>query len=90
MSTEQRNQPISGTKLFTLVLAAICVGLILLLTFPWPQPGATRGRTGTMNNLKQIALAIINYSVTNRRMPPAAIYSDDGKPLLSWRVLILP
>src|SRR5712691_6018975 len=31
-----------------------------------------------------------NYSDTYRRLPPAAVCGPDGKPLLSWRVLILP
>jgi hypothetical protein len=42
------------------------------------------------NNLKQIALAMHNYHDTNKRFPAQAVYSPDGKPLLSWRVLILP
>jgi Protein of unknown function (DUF1559) len=31
-----------------------------------------------------------NYHDVNGRFPPAAVYSKDGKPLLSWRVLLLP
>lgn len=43
------------------------------------------------NNLKQIALATINYADSmNGNLPPAAICDKTGKPLLSWRVLILP
>jgi hypothetical protein len=46
----------------------------------------------SMNNLKQIALAMHNYldATANKRFPPPAIYSKEGKPLLSWRVMILP
>lgn len=50
-------------------------------------------RTVSVNNLKQIGLAIHNYHDTYKRLPPAAISSvknRDGKPLLSWRVAILP
>jgi hypothetical protein len=48
-------------------------------------------RIQSMNNLKQIALAMINYADTNGgTLAPQAIYGKDGKPLLSWRVLILP
>lgn len=48
-------------------------------------------RTQSTNNLKQIALAMHNYHDVNKGLPPAAIYSKDGtKPLLSWRVAILP
>jgi RNA polymerase sigma factor (sigma-70 family) len=47
-------------------------------------------RTQSANNLKQIALAMHNYHDTYGRFPPQAISTKDGKPLLSWRVAILP
>jgi hypothetical protein len=47
-------------------------------------------RTQSMNNLKQIALAMHNYEATYRGFPPAFKADKEGKPLLSWRVLILP
>jgi hypothetical protein len=31
-----------------------------------------------------------NYASQHGRLPPAVVYGDDGTPLLSWRVLILP
>src|SRR4051812_39897469 len=31
-----------------------------------------------------------NYEATHGSFPPHALYGKDGKPLLSWRVLILP
>lgn len=31
-----------------------------------------------------------NYNDSHGRMPPAVVYGADGKPLYSWRVLILP
>src|SRR6266446_498128 len=42
------------------------------------------------NNLRQIGLALHNYRDTYGRFPPAAIYSKDGQPVLSWRVALLP
>lgn len=42
------------------------------------------------NNLKQIAIAMHNYHDVNNGFPPAAVCDKSGKPLLSWRVLILP
>ena len=42
------------------------------------------------NNLKQIALAMMNFHDTYGFLPPPAICGKDGKPLLSWRVAILP
>jgi hypothetical protein len=48
-------------------------------------------RTVSMNNLKQLALGFHVYADDNKgTLPPAAIVSKDGKPLLSWRVAILP
>jgi hypothetical protein len=47
-------------------------------------------RAQSINNLKQIALAMHNYLSTNGTFPPQAIYDKDGKALLSWRVLLLP
>lgn len=47
-------------------------------------------RQRSVENLKTLALAMHNYHSTNGQFPPAAIYSSDGKPLLSWRVLLLP
>ena len=43
-----------------------------------------------MNNLKQIGLAFHNYHCANNAFPRAAITDKRGKPLLSWRVAILP
>ena len=47
-------------------------------------------RLQCMNNLKQIVLAMHNYQAANNTFPPAFVADKDGKPLLSWRVLILP
>jgi hypothetical protein len=47
-------------------------------------------RTQDQNNLKQIALAMHIYHEANRAFPSAAICDNNGKPLLSWRVAILP
>ena len=46
-------------------------------------------RTQSANNLRQIALASLNYESAFMRLP-ANIVSADGMPLLSWRVAILP
>lgn len=42
------------------------------------------------NNLKQMGLAFHNYADTYRKFPARATTDDDGKPLLSWRVMLLP
>jgi hypothetical protein len=54
------------------------------------KPRAAAARQKSSNNLKQIALALHNYEAKNGVFPPAAIVDKKGKPLLSWRVAILP
>jgi len=47
-------------------------------------------RRQSIENLKQIALAMLNCESAEKHYPAPANYSPDGKPLLSWRVQILP
>ena len=47
-------------------------------------------RAATLNNLKNISLALQNYHDQHKALPPQAKFDANGKPLLSWRVLILP
>jgi hypothetical protein len=51
---------------------------------------AAAGRTQSMNNIKQMALALHNYHDANGSFPPTGNLGKDNKPLLSWRVHILP
>jgi Protein of unknown function (DUF1559) len=51
------------------------------------QPAA---RSVSMNNLKHIGLAIHNHAATYGDRLPGNILDKEGKPLLSWRVAILP
>ena len=47
-------------------------------------------RSQSMNNLKQIGLAMHNYHDAHKCFPAAASYDAQGRPLLSWRVHVLP
>ncbi len=66
---------------------------MMLIALLLPAVGAAREaarRAQCTNNLKQIGLAIMNYESANGMFPPVAIFDANGKPLLSWRVSILP
>jgi hypothetical protein len=48
-------------------------------------------REQVQTNLRHIGQGLGRYANQNGgRLPPAAVYAKDGRPLLSWRVLLLP
>jgi prepilin-type processing-associated H-X9-DG protein len=87
----------SGGSLVLVVVLAVIVGLFLCggvgvaLLLPAVQAAREAARRAQCsNNLKQIALALHNYHDTYKSFPPAYTVDADGKPLHSWRTLILP
>jgi len=69
--------------------AAILIGTALLLPMISFAREAACRMTCT-NQLKQIGLALHNYHQAYRCFPPAYVADQNGKPMHSWRVLILP
>ena len=51
---------------------------------------AVGDRRERMDQFKQLMLAMLNFESAKKHLPPAAICDKEGKPLLSWRVAILP
>lgn len=47
-------------------------------------------RTERIDRFRRIVLGILNYESANGALPPVGTYAEDGSPLLSWRVHILP
>jgi hypothetical protein len=67
------------------------VRTLLAALVPAVQAARTAaGRAQSTNNLKQLAIAMHMFHDNYAHLPPQAIRSKDGKPLLSWRVAILP
>jgi hypothetical protein len=65
--------------------------LVSLVTPPIEAARAAAMRVKSMNNLRQIAIGMFKYYESGKNhFPLLASVGKDGKPLLSWRVHILP
>jgi prepilin-type processing-associated H-X9-DG protein len=72
-----------------ILLVSPLIGVACLSTLnSGPRPASRRSQC--TNNLKQIGLALYNYHDKFGCFPPAYIVDDAGRPMHSWRVLILP
>jgi prepilin-type processing-associated H-X9-DG protein len=74
-----------------LVVGVLFAGIMVALLIPAVQAAREAARRiSCNNNLKQIGLAMHNYATRYNCFPPAYIPDKNGKPMHSWRVLILP
>lgn len=87
----------SGIGTIVMVVAGVAVagvcGIGILIALLLPAVSSSRDAARRMqcsNNMKQIALAMLNYESTNGTFPPAYTVDENGLPMHSWRVLILP
>src|ERR1700676_3675353 len=83
--------PRRGFTLIELLVVIAIIAVLIALLLPAVQAAREAARRAQcVNNLKQIGLAMHNYHSTYDCFPPAVTADDQGRPLLSWRVLILP
>ena len=67
------------------------LGFFILLMLPvGGYPTEASHRTRCRNNLKGIGIALHNYHDVFGTFPPAYVSDEKGRPMHSWRVLILP
>jgi len=85
-----KNTGLLVTLVVVSVIFVVCGGgLIATVFFSTGRVRDAANRIQSNNNLKQIALGIHNYNDTKNELPNNS-FGADGKPLLSWRVHILP
>lgn len=78
-------------SLASVVIVGLIVLVLIALMLPAVQPVREASpRTNCRNNLRQIGLALHNYHDAHGSFPPAWTTDANGRPLLSWRVLLLP
>ena len=77
-----------GELMVVVAIIAVLIALLLPLNRSGSRPAARRA--WCVNNLKQIARALHNYEEAYEVLPPAYTVDANGRPLHSWRTLILP
>ena len=86
-----KGMAITGIVLGSIFSTIGGIAVLLALLLPAVQAAREAGRRSMcVNNLKQIALAMNSYHDSQGVLPPATTFDPNGKPLLSWRVLLLP
>jgi len=91
IGSSRRSHRRSGFTWIELALAGIVIAVLIALLLPAASRGREPARrTQCRNNLNQIGLALHNYHDVYNAFPPAYTVDADGKPLHSWRTLILP
>ncbi len=98
-SPENESAPLerAAARLGSIVQVVVLIGFVgLLLLMVMPRRFFSFGareaarRAGCSNNLHNIAVALRNYEDKYHCLPPASTVDAEGKPLHSWRTLILP
>ena len=67
------------------------IGILVALLLPALQQVRASARAAQSKaNMRQIMLSLLAHEAQMRKLPGRAILSEEGKPLLSWRVRMLP
>src|SRR3954454_19754130 len=84
--------PRRGFTLIECLVVMAILALLIALLLPAVRSGAGPAvrRAQCVNNLKQIAMALHSYEQEHKALPPACTVDAQGRPLHSWRTLILP
>lgn len=72
-----------------LLMGGLIAWAVLTLSPTASQTGMAQ-RSACAGNLRQIAMAVHAYEAAHGCFPPAYVADQHGKPMYSWRALILP
>ena len=79
-----------GFRLVEVLVGLGVIVLLIALLLPATRSSYPPRRMQCANNMRQIALALRYYEQVYGALPPAYTVDAKGKPLHSWRTLILP
>ncbi len=89
----QNMGPISIDRngMITLLVVIVVIGILIGLLLPAVQSARESAPCAQCsNNMHNITLALLNYEAKFHSFPPAYVADKNGRPMHSWRVLILP
>ena len=86
----ERRKRVPVLPIFLLIVAGILAGLFLVGRIAYRTLEARIRREQCAMQLHKIAVALHSYADDNSVYPPAIMRDAQGRPLHSWRVLILP
>ena len=90
LERRRQNERLALTMKGDAALMPATNGVLIAMLLPAVQAAREAARRAqATNNLKMIGLAMHNYYDVYKKFPRSS-YAEDGKPLLSWRVHILP
>ena len=89
--TLSRKSRTEAMKAFgAILLFGLCIVCCFSGLFTVPSPREASRQAQCSNNMREIAHALRCYEAAWGCFPPAYVADDNGRPMHSWRVLILP
>ncbi|MES2793148.1 MAG: DUF1559 domain-containing protein [Planctomycetota bacterium] len=85
---QKKRLTITWGKVITVLGIVVVVGTFFLPFTRDMRPHMRRLQC--THNLQQIGLALLRYHLAHKTFPPAYTVDSNGRPLHSWRTLILP
>jgi prepilin-type processing-associated H-X9-DG protein len=84
-----------GLKVAVLLIGGMIlidvISMLIALLLPAVQAAREAARRiNCSRNLRELGIAILNYREMEGTFPPAFVAGKDGKPMHSWRALLLP